>query len=330
MSLVARDRSLERWIMAASTVLAEKNGTIFSDTGNFIDFEDRLLLDEIPHADYSQGGVYFFGSSNMKWAFTTWDLATEDSRFIGNYGVGAASHTIQFKLIRYLIDYRGFLSAGDRDLVIFGVSFQLSHTDDPTSGFFISLLRRHGLYTLTTDDQIAPVRMNAVDRWLRIEKARSGGLIWNIGRLTKNWLVFVSGLSPHPKPGFSDTPDKLRGFMGPQWQQNMDTEVERLREAILLVRSHHAQVRVMLLPQGTWMNELPYKPRYENLIRALCQSTSTPLIDLSQAMPDSDFVDSSHFTVEGQRKFRRMILEEIAGQLQILKKTDETLQAHQR
>ena len=305
--LAARHRGLERWFMAESTVLAEKNGTIFSDTGNFIDFEDRLLLDEIPNADFSQGGVYFFGSSNTKWAFTTWDLPAVQKQFIGNYGIGAASHTIQLRLIRYLIDQRGFLTAGDKDLVILGVSFHLAHIDDPSSGFFVSLLRRHGLYTITSDGRVTTVPMSFVERWLRIEKARSAGLFWNIGRLAKSWLAAHYGWSIRAPPRLLSTPDALLGFMGgAQWQQNMDAQVEQLRETIQLVRSHHAQVAVMLLPQGTWMDELPYKPRYEAMVRALCQSTSTPLIDYSRAIPDDDFADSNHLTVEGQEKFRRV------------------------
>src|SRR5450631_2530668 len=47
--------------------------------GMFVESEDRLVIDEIPHADYSRGGVYFFGSSPMKWALASWDLP-EDLR----------------------------------------------------------------------------------------------------------------------------------------------------------------------------------------------------------------------------------------------------------
>jgi hypothetical protein len=317
--LVARNKSLERWLMAKSTIFAERNGTVFSNTGNFIDFEDRVLLDEIPQVDYSRGGVYFFGSSNMKWAFTTWDLPEEQKRLIHNYGIGASNHTIQLQLIRYLMEQRKFLTAGDKDLVIFGVTFQLAHIDDPSTGFFVSLLRRHGLYTITPDGQIAAVPMSAVAHWLRIEKARSGGLFWNMGRLVKSRAAAFFGWSIRPPPKLLSSPDALRGFMGgARWQQNTDTELERLRETIVLLRSHHTQVKVILLPQGSWMNELPYKPYYEAKLRSLCLSTSTPLIDLSQALPDSAFADSSHLTVDGQRIFRDLIVREISGQLQKL------------
>ena len=191
--LLARNRGLEKSLMSLSSEFAKKTNTVFSNTGNFIDFEDRVLLDEIPQADYSRGGVYFFGTSTMKWAFTTWDLPAEQKRFIGNYGIGASSHTDQLRLIQYLIEQRGFLTAGERDLVILGVTFRLGRRDPPT-GYFASLLRRHGLYTITPDERIVPVPMSAVERWLRIEKARSGGFFWNLGRVAKGWVTTLAGV----------------------------------------------------------------------------------------------------------------------------------------
>src|SRR5262249_47943863 len=139
--LLARNRGLEKSLMSLSSGFAKKTNTVFSNTGNFIDFEERVLLDEIPQADYSQGGVYFFGSSPMKWAFTTWDLPAEEKRYIGNYGMGASSHTDQLQLIQHLIEQRGFLRAGERNLVILGVTYSLGRRDPPT-GYFAPLLRR--------------------------------------------------------------------------------------------------------------------------------------------------------------------------------------------
>ena len=58
--LLAQNRSLERWLTATMSELVEANGKVFSYAGNFIDFEDRVMLDEVPQTDYSKGGVYFF------------------------------------------------------------------------------------------------------------------------------------------------------------------------------------------------------------------------------------------------------------------------------
>jgi hypothetical protein len=312
--LLARNRSLDKLLRSFSSEFAKKNNTLFQNTGNFIDFEDRFLLDEIPRTDYSLGGIYFFGSSNMKWAFTTWDLPEKEKRFVGNYGIGASSHTDQLRLIRYLIEERGFLSADERDLVIFGVAFQDGRYDPPT-GYFTSLLLRHGLFTVMPDGRIASAPMTRVERALRVEKARSGGFFWNVGRVVKAWMTALVRSPSQPLRGVGSF-DNYLGFMGgSKWQQNMDVELEALRETIILLRHHKAQVKVMLVPQPTWDDQLPYKPHYEAKIRALCEATSTPLIDLSRAMADEDFVDSSHLTVDGQQKFRGLIWREISGHL---------------
>jgi hypothetical protein len=307
--LLARNRALERWLMTTSRDFAEKNGAFFSYTGNFIDFEERFLLDEVPQADYSQGGVYFFGTSNMKWAFQTWDLPTELRQFIGNYGIGASSHTDQLQFIKYLIEQRGFLTAGDRDLVVFGVSFHLGHhVGMKSAGFLASVLRRQGLYTITANDRIAPAPMSAIERWLRTEKARCGGFIWNLGRLAKNWVRKFWSRSDGPLHDGATYRRYWSDIMGPRWQQDIDAEVEQLRETILLVQSRGALVKVLLLPQGTWMEELPFKAYYEAQIRTLCQATSTSLIDLSRAIPNEEFADSNHLTVQGQERFRSLIM----------------------
>jgi hypothetical protein len=312
--LLARNRGLERLFSAESRELADKNHTVFSYTGNFIDFEERLVLDEIPRADFSNGGVYFFGTSNVKWAFQTWDLPADQRQYIGNYGIGASNHKDQLEFIRYLIEQRGFLAAGDRDLVVLGVSFHLAHADSPSGGYWASLLRRRGLYAVAADGRVAPVSMNGVERWLRVEQARCAGFIWNLGRLAQGWLTAFRG-SRHPVAHDGEKYRQgWRAFMGDHWQQNLDVAMNSLRETISLVKSHHAKVKVMLLPQGIWMDPLPFKSQYEAKVRDVCAETNTPLIDRSHAMGDEDFVDSNHLTVEGQERFRTLLMDNVLAQ----------------
>ena len=158
--LMARSRTLEHWLMAKNSEYADRNYTGFSNTGSFIDFEERLLLDELPHADYSHGGVYFFGTSNMKWAFTTWDLLPDQTRWIGNYGIGASNHTTVLRFIKYLIEQRQFLRTGSANLVVIGVSFHLGLRDGQNN-FFESLLRRRGLFTVAADGRMLPEPMSS-------------------------------------------------------------------------------------------------------------------------------------------------------------------------
>jgi len=174
------------------------------------------------------------------------------------------------------------------------------------------------LYTTTADNQIAPVPMNPIERWLSIEQARSAGFILNLGRLAKGWLVASLGPSQARLHNGDEYRQGWREFMGDQWPQNIIKAVDILRETILLVRSHHAKVMVLLLPQGTWMETLPFKAQYETPVRSLCAETATPLIDLSHSMNDDEFLDSNHLTVKGQQRFRGLILGIIQDQLRII------------
>ena len=319
--LLAQNKCLEQWLTATISGLVESNGKMFSYTGNFIDFEDRVILDEVPRTEYSEGGVYFFGTSNMKWAFQTWDLPATQRRLVHDYGIGASNHFGQLRFIQYLIKYRRFLTVGERDLVVLGVSFHDAGGDVDDWGFFRPVLRRWGLFTVTTEGAIAPVPMSGIERWLRIEKARSTGFIWNLGRLAHNWTLAFFGWGRPPPHDPANYQQFWREIMGPQWRQNLDSQLEWLREAVELVRSRHAEVTVMLLPQATWMDGMPFKSAYEAKVRTLCQRTSTPLIDFSRAIPDQEFVDSNHLGPEGQEQFRGLVMSQILPQLRRIEKT---------
>ncbi len=47
---------------------AEVNESSNEYRRQYLDTEDRVVLQEIADMDPSAGGVYFFGASNMKWA----------------------------------------------------------------------------------------------------------------------------------------------------------------------------------------------------------------------------------------------------------------------
>lgn len=308
---LARNRPLEIRTTAWSSALAAKNNTLFSYTGSFVDFEERVLLDEIPNADYSKPGTYFFGTSNMKWAFSTWDLPQSERERLGNYGIGASNHKDQLEFIRFLIERYGFLKAGDRDTVVLGVSFHLAIPAAPSGGYWAALLRRRGLYTLTGEGQIEPTAMDPIARWFRIEQARSSGFIWNMGRLlhsaAKAYLTQVRPVRHDPLQYQA----VWRARMGERWQQNIDEAMKSLCQTIELVRARGANIKIVLLPQGSWMEGLPFGSRYDQEVRAICAEANIPVLDLSHSLPDDDFIDSNHLLVRGQEKFRKILMNEL-------------------
>lgn len=311
--LAARSKNLVRWEMQRSSDLSARNGKLFSNTGNFIDYEERILLDEIPATDPSVGGVYFFGTSNMKWAFTTWDLPPRLQARLHNYGMGASTHETALRLIRYLTD-KGALNARTKTEVVIGVSFHLGATETPTS-YFPALVRRQGLYKITADDRLVDAQVSAAERSWRIEKARSGGLVRNLFRLLNNALLARFNLSHQPKHDPATYQEQWRSYMGPDWRRNINREIGYLHDTITLLHSKNIPVKVIFLPQATWMDSLPFPPFYAARVRAICNETSTPVVDWSKALPNEDFVDSNHLTVAGQTRFRKMILSDDAAYL---------------
>lgn len=299
---------------AQSSALSVRNGMLFSNNGSFIDYEERMLLDEIPGTDFSRGGLYFFGTSNMKWAFTTWDLPDQLKLHLHDYGTGAASHQTILRLVRYVGD-KGMFAAADKSKVIVGLSYHLGRTETRDS-YFPALVRRQGVYEIAADDRLIDAPLAPADRWFRIEKARCGGLVRNTGRLIKNWALARFNLSrqrPHDQDRYRK---EWTQFMGPDWKRNIDRELVHLNQTLDLLKAHGVPVELILLPQGTWMDALPYPAYYNGRVRALAGRTSTPVLDWSKSLPDTDFIDSNHLTVGGQTKFRTMILRQEKAQLE--------------
>src|SRR5580704_10071307 len=145
LDFAARNPAWQRWFAQREEEFCRRTGSEFMDAGYFIDPEDRLLNEELPAADYSQGGVYLFGSSNTRVATKFWELPAPERRLIHNYAISKGAHQHQEQWLHYLIDDAHLLKAGgDKTLVVFALSYHDSHFDG--DGFFALVWGRHGLY----------------------------------------------------------------------------------------------------------------------------------------------------------------------------------------
>ena len=86
----------------------------------YLDNEDRALLEELEELDASHGGVYFFGGSNMMWAMRIPDLPFQERRFVHNFGVGGESSArFARQYVEFLVDHKGLLQArADKSLIV--------------------------------------------------------------------------------------------------------------------------------------------------------------------------------------------------------------------
>ena len=312
LDMVAKNESVSNWIDHKEQEILKKTKGYFSYTGNFVDFEDRLLLDELPNADYSRGGVFLIGSSNLKWATMFWNLPAEQRALIHNYAIGGSGHTQQYHFLRYLIEQRNLLRAGgDKTLVVFGVSYHnVGHRFGPDS-FFVNLWQRHGFYTCSPTEGITPVLVNTIYRLFHIERVRIAGFISRllpcIRREVRRLWWQDAPISPRVhNPGKYN--ELRREFMGPDWKVRLVDQTAEFARTIDYLRAREVRVAVVLLPQGSWEDNLPFERSYNDEIVKICSTEGVPLFDWSGILKDDDFADSNHPNLTGMEKLQSAFL----------------------
>ena len=99
--------------------------------------------------------------------------------------------------------------------------------------------------------------------------------------------------------------------MGPNWREDMASEIEALGTAIDLLTEHDARVAVVLLPTGSWSGELPFHEPFAAQMAALCAQKSVPLTDLTDALDEEDFVafDNLHENYAGTLKCHALFMQ---------------------
>jgi len=283
-------------------------------TLGYADFEDRLLNYEIPRADFSQGGVLFFGSSNVKVSLKTWELPPEEERCVANYALSAARHSFIERFIRYLVDEEDMAAAGDRMMVVFGLFYNCAAADPKgiSARFATGLFQRHGLYTFGETGAIRTVPMTRLERLLRLEKVN---LTAYLRRALSNPVTDRTGLTAEASSVVSQQqhdPEaytrRWREGMGPNWREAMPPEVEALGRTIGRLQARRVQVACYLTPIGSWHRQLPFPEAYRKLVETTLAEHGVPLHDLTRLLSDDEFQDSTHANYRGQAKYHEALM----------------------
>jgi len=313
---LARNERLAGWVQSRRLARWEAADTTYQHAMGFVDFENRLLLDEIPRADYSRGGVYFVGSSTVVMSLMTWELPPERRGLIHNYGISGADHTQQFHFVRHLIENENLLEAGgDKTTIVLGLFYgNAAPTEQGPNGRYVGeLFRSHGLFDYNPIDGIRPVAMSHARRLLLHEKARCGNFIrrslYNAG-LSGDFNI---GIRPDIRPTPDYTIEQREEFwhhrMGDDWQSTMAEQVDALARMIDYLHDRDVRVLGLLMPMGSWHDELPYTDAYRRQVTNVCRENSVRLIDLAGLLNDEQFSDSVHFRCRGQRKLHGRLTE---------------------
>ena len=283
---------------------AEVNETGIVYARQYLDTEDRVVLQEVADLDPSAGGVYFFGASNMKWSMCAPDLPPEQRKRVHNFGAGEGSPYFHRQFTEYLVRHKDILRAGpEKTLIVYGASFlNAKPANDSPAAVFPNLWRRYGLYRYDYHQGIEPTTSGtAWDAYL-LEKARCAsfvqGLIERAGRMTVPKVL----RRRVTKKNAPDLAVAYKKRMGPDWEEGIRQHRQELQEWLDFLRAQKIDFRIVLLPLASWHRPLPYPPKYRAMIEEFCAANHVPLIDLENRLTDDEFFDHIHVNVQGLRK----------------------------
>ena len=260
---------------------ARSNDTANFYTRQYLDVEDRVLLDELPRLDCSDGGVYYFGASNMKWATRIPDLPQAEQRRIHNFAAGEAQPPYPLQFLQYLIDYHHLLEAGpEKTLVVYGTSFLSARAlPDPKLAFFGNLWQRYGLYTYQPDKGIRPVPMRP---WVQAALPRK--------RRCTSLCNLHGSLRPRPVPaggGIGTRPNGLRQMLFAPYGRRLACGDAKAWPATghagrLRPGPAHAHDRGPAAVGELAPRHCPIRPSPQRTVTAVCRAKGVPLVDLSR------------------------------------------------
>lgn len=281
----------------------------FLYNGGYIDDGDNLLIGQLPYDDYSRGGVYFIGASEMNAAIMTWTLPQEERRLIHNYSIGDFRHTEVRHFVRLLVEELGLLQAGsEKTTVILGLSWQMAREKKGGGGYVKELFQRHGHYSFDWNDGIHRVPLSPLEYRLSIERDRANRFLRSL--FDKQELV-------ETEPWSNEARKKLLiGLMKGDWRRAMASEVGELAKLIDYLQKKGVHVKAILHPSGSWQDGLPFAKEYRATVLPILKSRGVPISDFADFLSDDEFFDHVHARYSGQIKlhaaYRELALKSLA------------------
>lgn len=308
LDLMARNERLAQLLMRLDQQVNRKDKNRYSYEHYFPDFEDRLVNEELPAADYSNGGVYLIGTSTLKWSTRFWELPENERSLIHNYGMGATDHGQQYQLVRHLVEHDKLLAAGGaKNMVIVGASYH--STGDGAKDryqFFPGVWQRRGFYTYDRVAGITPKPVSGLVRHVRLERIRITGCIRSIAYTAARQLGYHNRVRVHDPEVYKR---ERREWIGPDWQQTMRVQLGEFEAMTDYLQARGVRVAVVILPLGTWEDDLPFERAYVEAMSEICRRKSLPIHDWSKVLDDDDFADSNHPNLSGVDKLHPRFLE---------------------
>ena len=311
-SWASRSPTIGGWTEQRELQTFKSGGGIYLNRGSFVDFEDRLLLDEIPATNFGLGGVYFFGTSTTKWALMTWELPDADRALVHNFAIGASNHRHTAQLVQHLIAHHGLLSpGGSRVQVVIGCFWSMGK--EWPDGFFSRLWSRYGLYQYDESTGVQPLALPSLQRQWIVERARLAGFVSNSARRAVRAAVSGIGIRTSADAVTRIAPTDIRraAFQSaavPNWEVQLNVQMAELRRMTADLRRSGVQVTLVHLPTREVYDETPFPVRYASDLRALAHQEGLELVDLSRLLREDEFADVNHANYAGLQKLNGALM----------------------
>lgn len=299
--LWARSDTLARWESRRLMDREDRAGLIRMNVGNYYDAGDKMLLHDLPSADYSHPGVFVMGASSAIYCLDDYGLPPEEAKYIHTYGIYSLNHHQLFQLTQWLNDYWGlFKAGGDNNMIMIGLAYS-NCVEPPNAGtYFPYYFKRSGVFDYDYDRGIRLVPMSPIERFVHLEDARARSVV-------HRWME-----DPELIPRHAFSPATYRDAcvkrMGPDWAPVMGREIADLGRELDYLEAHHVHVIVFRVPEGSWNAGIPARDRYVRESDRILAERGMKAIDMTHLCPDSDFNDPVHLRPSGTRKTEAVLL----------------------
>ena len=299
---------------------------LFKNEGGFIEFEDRVLLDEVPNANFSRGGIFFFGTSTMKWGLKTWELAPPERELVHNFAIGASNHRLVEQFIRYLVEYQGLLQAGgDNVQVVLGCFWSMGK--EWGDGYFSKLWGRYDLFQFDDRNGIRPADVGTVRHAWRMEEARLAGFVsqntWRAARYVASSAGVRMQVDRDREIGEGEIRRRaIESATVPNWEKGLKVQLAELRATVNYLQERGVTVTIVLLPTRTDYDVLPLPREYSAGVRTIATESRVQFVDFSRLLRNDEFVDTNHATYAGLEKLHGALMSLVRPHLYRLLESD--------
>jgi hypothetical protein len=311
LSNLSRSTAVVEWLERSELRRFQAGDGLFMNRGIFIDFEDRMVLEEIPKTNFNQGGIYFFGHSTLKWATAFWQLPPDQKSLLHNFGIGASSHRDTAQFIDHLLTNEGLAPKNGAPVtVVLGCTWSMSLAW--SNGFFSQLWGRYGLYRYDEQTGVRKISLLPVQQWWLSERARLGGFISTSVRRGLRILATQLGILKTVSTPISNPlilpPTAFSDAALPKWQHEHTRQMDELTRQIRVLKQNHVQVKLALMPTRLGYKALPFPAQYISDVRLLAQREGVELSDLSDLLSESEFADLNHANFAGLKKTHQALM----------------------